>query len=67
MCAYLGGTLSKICPLLRLVKEAKLASSLCAPYYTGGGTRGVKTSMGEVTSVNSNYFLLARVRLVGSK
>lgn len=56
--AYLGGTLSQVCPFLRLVKEAKLASSLCAPYYTGGGTRGVKTSMGEVTSVNGVILIL---------
>lgn len=53
LCSYLGGTLSKVCPLFRLVEEAKLASSLCAPYYTGGGTGGVKASVGKVTSVTN--------------
>lgn len=62
--AYLGSTLSKVCPLFRLVKEAKLASSLCAPYYTGRRTGGVKTSVGKMTS--GTDIILARVPFAGS-
>lgn len=49
--AYLGSSLSKVRPLVRLVEEAKLAGSLGAPDHAGGGTGGVKTSVGKMTSV----------------
>lgn len=48
--SYLGGALAQVCPLLRLVEEAKLARSLCAPDDAGGGTRGVEPCVGKVAS-----------------
>ena len=47
----LGRALAKIGPLVLLLEEAELRSTLGAPDYTSRGTRGIKTCMRKVTLV----------------
>lgn len=47
----LGGTLAQVGPLLGLLEEAKLGSTLRAPDDTSGSARGVKAGVGQVALV----------------
>lgn len=42
---YLRGTLTQICPLLGLIKEAIFTSTLAAPDYTGRSTARIETGV----------------------
>ncbi len=55
---YLRGTLTQICPLLGLIKEAIFTSTLAAPDYTGRSTARIETGVRKMPTSHRQHSVL---------